>query len=200
VDNVLSDRTSLGRRVAVQPRNATLGLQLPAAHRFVPLMDHVNIPVRSLIDATVGRAKVTSSRVRFRRTRRSRQSGLFWGGRFQIRQARRGRSRGITELRLKGGSFKRCGSSTASRRASAALGTRRSRRTVRRLRGRARGRFRTYGRRSSATVRGTTWITADRCDGTLTRVTRGKVAVRDFRRRRTIIVRAGKSYLARAVR
>ncbi len=46
-------------------------------------------------------------------------------------------------------------------------------------------------------VRGTKWTTTDRCDGTLTTVTRGKVAVRDFRRKKTIIVKAGKSYLAK---
>jgi hypothetical protein len=46
-------------------------------------------------------------------------------------------------------------------------------------------------------VRGTVWITADRCDGTLTTVRRGRVTVRDFRRRRNVVVRAGKSYLAR---
>ena len=74
----------------------------------------------------------------------------------------------------------------------------RSRRLIRRLRARGRGRFRTRGRYSSATVRGTTWTIADRCDGTLTSVRSGTVAVRDFRRRRTIIVRAGKAYLARA--
>jgi hypothetical protein len=44
------------------------------------------------------------------------------------------------------------------------------------------------------------WLTADRCDGTVTRVTRGRVAVRDFRRKRTILLRAGKSYLAKARR
>jgi hypothetical protein len=38
----------------------------------------------------------------------------------------------------------------------------------------------------------------DRCDGTLTTVQRGRVAVRDFRRRKTVVVRAGKRYLARA--
>jgi hypothetical protein len=38
----------------------------------------------------------------------------------------------------------------------------------------------------------------DRCDGTLTRVRRGRVDVRDFTRRRTIRLRAGRSYLARA--
>jgi hypothetical protein len=40
----------------------------------------------------------------------------------------------------------------------------------------------------------------DRCDGTLTRVRRGTVVVRDFRRRKSIVVHAGHSYLARAVR
>jgi hypothetical protein len=49
-------------------------------------------------------------------------------------------------------------------------------------------------------VRGTRWETIDRCDGTLTKVTRGRVAVRDFRRKKTVIVRAGKSYLAKARR
>jgi hypothetical protein len=38
----------------------------------------------------------------------------------------------------------------------------------------------------------------DRCDGTLTKVKRGKVAVRDFRRNKTIILTRGKRYLARA--
>ena len=99
---------------------------------------------------------------------------------------------------MKGASFDSClpGRRRASDKASAAL----SRRTIRRLRARARGRFRTRGRNSTATVRGTIWITADRCDGTLTKVKRGKVVVRDFRRQRTIPVRAGKSYLARAPR
>ena len=66
------------------------------------------------------------------------------------------------------------------------------------MRGNASGRYRTSGRYSAATVRGTIWDTIDRCDGTLTKVTRGTVVVRDFRKRRNITVRAGKSYLARA--
>jgi hypothetical protein len=49
-------------------------------------------------------------------------------------------------------------------------------------------------------VRGTVWVTTDRCDGTLTKVSRGRVAVRDFRRKKTVLVKAGKSYLARAPR
>jgi ferric-dicitrate binding protein FerR (iron transport regulator) len=47
-------------------------------------------------------------------------------------------------------------------------------------------------------VRGTKWLVQDRCDGTLTRVLRGFVRVRDFRARKNVNVRAGQSYLAKA--
>lgn len=52
------------------------------------------------------------------------------------------------------------------------------------------GRFRTRGANSIATARGTAWLTEDRCDGTLTRVTEGSVEVRTASGRR-VIVRAG---------
>jgi hypothetical protein len=68
------------------------------------------------------------------------------------------------------------------------------------VRSRTSGRFSARGRYSAGTSRGTVWTTADRCDGTLTTVKRGKVAVRDFRRKKTVIVKAGKSYLAKAPR
>jgi hypothetical protein len=47
-------------------------------------------------------------------------------------------------------------------------------------------------------VRGTVWLVEDRCDETLTKVKQGAVVVRDFRRRRNVLVRAGDRYLARA--
>jgi ferric-dicitrate binding protein FerR (iron transport regulator) len=43
-------------------------------------------------------------------------------------------------------------------------------------------------------------LTQDRCDGTLTTVKRGTVSVRDFKRRKTVSVQAGQSYLARAAK
>jgi hypothetical protein len=66
--------------------------------------------------------------------------------------------------------------------------------------GSGKGKFRTSGKYSSATVRGTIWLVQDRCDGTLTTVTRGTVQVADFRRHTTVAVKAGHSYLARAQR
>ena len=60
------------------------------------------------------------------------------------------------------------------------------------------GKFRTKGRYAAATTRGTLWSVADRCDGTLTHVSKDSVTVNDFVRHKTIILRAGHSYLAKA--
>jgi ferric-dicitrate binding protein FerR (iron transport regulator) len=57
--------------------------------------------------------------------------------------------------------------------------------------------FRTEGVFSSATVRGTKWLTEDRCGSTLTDVRKGRVALRGFEKRKTVIVRAGKQYVAK---
>ena len=68
---------------------------------------------------------------------------------------------------------------------------------TRKLWGDGSGSFRTRGQYSAATVRGTQWLAKDTCAGTLTRVAHGLVAVRDDVRHRTVLVRGGKSYLAR---
>ena len=67
----------------------------------------------------------------------------------------------------------------------------------RKLWGDGKGKFRTRGRYSSATVRGTIWLVQDTCEGTLTRVRQGVVSVRDSARGKTVLVRAGRSYLAK---
>ena len=171
-------------RIAV-PASGTAGASQKGV-RFVPLTDARQVPVGSVLDTRKGTVRVESAR----NPAGAKQAGRFTAGVFQVLQSRARRTKGLTELRLKGSSFKLCRASVRGARISGA-------RTIRRLRSNARGRFRTRGRHSAATVRGTKWTTTDRCDGTLTTVTRGRVAVRDFRRRKTIIVKAGKSYLAK---
>ena len=156
---------------------------------FVPLTEARQVPVGSFLDTRKGTVRLQSARDRLG----TRQTGTFLNGLFQVRQSRKRRLKGRTDLNLKGGSFRRC-RTVGKGKPTAAL----SRRQIRRLRANARGRFRTGGRNSSATVRGTIWDIADRCDGTLTKVRRGSVVVRDFRRKRNVVLRAGKSYLARA--
>ena len=54
-----------------------------------------------------------------------------------------------------------------------------------------------FGRYASATVRGTTWLVQDTCTSTLTRVKKGTVAVNDFVKHKTVLLRAPRSYTAR---
>ena len=177
--------------VVVVAVSGEVTIELPGTGRFVPLSEVSEIPVGSVIDARHGTVRLTSARDSAGHT----QSGDFSGGIFKVRQSRKRSERGLTDLLLMGGSFNRCGSARGKR-AGASL----SRRAIRRLRANAQGRFRTSGRNSSATVRGTRWEIIDRCDGTLTKVTRGSVVVRDFRKKKNVVLKAGKSYLARARR
>ena len=158
---------------------------------FIPLAKARNLPVGSFLDTRKGAVRLKTAR----NSKGAVQSGVFTAGVFKVVQSRKKRAKGLTTLKLKGSSFKRCSSSRRS--SVGAQAAARSRRTVRRVRGNAKGRFRTQGKYSSATVRGTKWLVSDRCDGTLTKVSRGKVAVRDFRRHKTILLRSGKRYLAR---
>ena len=120
------------------------------------------------------------------------QTGRFGGGAFKVRQGRRG----YIDLYLRG---KPCPRRAKDRAASGFCHRQRiAPRQGRRLFGRDRGgRFRTHGRNSHATVRGTRWMVEDRCNGTLTRVSEGAVVVRDFAKKKRVLVKAGHSYLAR---
>ena len=194
VDSSGKSRPKLGRTASVRPRKGVVDMSPTRITRFVPLRDLVNLPVASEIDASNGEVTLQSAKTKGRP-----QTATLTGGMFQVLQSRRRSARGLTDLVLKGGSFRNCSTASAAyRRAGAAQRRRLRKRVVRRLRSNARGRFRTRGRYSAATVRGTRYEVIDRCDGTLTKVRSGRVAVRDVRRKKTVIVRAGKSYLARA--
>ena len=92
-------------------------------------------------------------------------------------------------------------------RAADGLQDRRARRSAaakkvktRKLWGKGKGAFRTSGKYSAATVRGTTWLVQDTCTSTLTRVTEGVVTVRDNVKKKNVVVRAGKRYTAKPKR
>jgi len=138
--------------------------------RFVALTEPRPISVGSTIDTTRGTIRLTTAT-----SKRGRyQSGKFQGGVFQVLQRRS--QRGLAELRLIDK-----GSAICRRSRKGQLTSSLSRAILRLLHSDAHGRFRTRGRWSAATVRGTKWTTEDRCDGTLTIVSRGTVIVRDFR-------------------
>jgi hypothetical protein len=163
---------------------------------FKRLLGAETIPVGATLDTAHGRVKVRSAADT---KAKKLQSGQFFRGRFSIRQARiKKRSKKlITELRLTGSSFKNACKVKAKASISAKK-KKKSKKRVRRLFGNAKGSFRTTGRNAAATVRGTRWSVQDRCDGTLVTVQRGRVEVRDKVKRKTVIVRTGHTYLARA--
>jgi streptogramin lyase len=142
------------------------------------------IPYRSNVDVTNGTLDLSTE---------TGQLTVFGGGgltsKFQLVRAS-AKELPLVDLRLIGGNFSACGSRTLA-------GQEKKRKPIRRLWGKGKGRFRTKGRFSSASVRGTTWLTEDRCDGTLTLVRQGVVSVYDQVKKKTITVRAGRSYLAK---
>jgi hypothetical protein len=186
-----------GKTVIVKPGKGRVRIRRPASPIFEPLDDAAVVPVGSIVDATAGRVQLVSAMSDHGGV----QAGRFWGSKFEVRQ--RGT---MTTLILRGGDFSVCRRPARRVRRTTSAGVLANasyvrRDGVRRLWGRdSGGHFRTFGRHSQATVRGTRWLTADRCDGTLTRVAEGAVSVRDRVRHRTVLVRAGHAYLARVQR
>lgn len=118
----------------------------------------------------------------------------FYGGRFDVTEL--GGAKPVLVMRLVGGSIKqKCGTGS---RAASGVASQEKTKPIRRLWGKGKGRFRTRGRYSSGTVRGTNWLTTDYCDGTETRVVAGIVLVRDFVKKKSLLVKAGTSYFAKA--
>lgn len=184
----IQPRPVLGSSVNVAPVSGIALVRTPGSAHSRRLLAGRTIPLGSFVDARRGKVLVRAANSRRGRL----QPGQFSFGAFTIRQIL-GRAP-LTELRTQGGSFVGCAAAaTSSPLAGASV-----RRRPRRLWGNARGRFRTRGRYAAATVRGTIWLTIDRCDGTLVIVKQGVVSVSDLVAHRTVRVSAGHSYFAHA--
>jgi hypothetical protein len=180
----------LGDTVVVAPVAGTIRIRLPGAGGYVTLAAGDDIPVGTIVDTRVGTVKLTSA-VDANTT----QSGQFDGAKFEVRQAPT--AGGMTDLVLRGANFKNCPRTTGYAEIHAAAA--KSKLPKRRLWSRDKGgRFRTHGRNSVATVRGTVWSTTDTCAGTRTTVREGSVAILDRGLGKTVVVRPGRSYLARS--
>jgi hypothetical protein len=170
---------------------------------FIPLTQARQVPIGSEIDARRGTLKLVVASTKKHHTMQARLTGSV----FSLSQARSGLHKGLTTFALKERAFAGAPSyaSCTARKASIARAgpdaqlAKLSPKVLQTLKASDHGgKFRTKGRYSAATVRGTDWWTAERCDGTLTIVKRGSVSVFDDRTRKTIIVKAGHSYLAKA--
>jgi hypothetical protein len=168
-----------GESAGIMPAGGEVRVKLPGSDTFIDLADAASIPMGATLDATEGAVALTTTA-----PGGGTQTATFKEGAFSVTQ-----SGDMAVLRLEGGDFSACGGGA---RAAAYKG-----KPKRRIWGSGKGRFRTRGRYSAATVRGTVWLTEDRCDGTLTVVRRGVVAVWDRSKGKRVLVRAGERYLAK---
>jgi hypothetical protein len=192
----------IGLTAGARPVSGTVKIKLPpgttlgkarklgltgAAKGFVKLRSAKSIPLGSILDTSHGTVRLVAAAGRnFTQTKF--QAGNFNGGQFRLTQ---GRKNPLTTVSMMGGGLASCKTKVPK-------GGSAARKRKRRIFGNARGRFRTRGRHSSATVRGTKWSMTDTCAGTLTVVTKGSVTVRDFTLRKTRVVKKGHRYFARA--
>jgi hypothetical protein len=165
---------------------------LTKGRAFIPLTEARQIPVGSVLETTHGVVGITTATTASRKGKL--QTGDFGAGIFKLLQGRR--QRGLTDLDIidNHSASQVCATVGKARIASRHL----SSKTLGRLDASGHGNFTARGQYSAATVRGTVWSVQNQCDGTLTHVKRGVVSVRDFRRRKTLTLFTGESYLARA--
>jgi Ca2+-binding RTX toxin-like protein len=180
-------RLTVGRSALVRAVRREFGLRLPVGQRFYELEDPVKIPIGSTIDAREGEIWLGTAK----NSTGARQEISASRGVFKVRQ--QSGKRPVTELRLVG-SLAACGRSATVRRVPKdqpvpRLATRVDKRKP--------GRYRVRGRYSIGAATGTAWVTEERCEGTFTRVRSSVVRVRDLERKRTQVLHAGESYLAR---
>ena len=169
-----------------------------AGRGFVRLTGAQQIPIGSEINSLDGSLTLVTATGQKRET----QSGTFRGAIFKLSQTTAGASKGLVTLSLVESAFKGAptyASCNSKRKVGDASAAAVNRRVLQLLRASAHGKFRTRGRYSAATVLGTIWTVADRCDGTLTHDITDSVSVTDFVRRKTIVLHAGQSYLARGL-
>jgi len=195
-DDDVPDTTTkpkLGKTLVLMTKNGKVKYKKPG-HRggYVALGPDGQLPVGTTVDARNGHVLLTTALDASGAV----QTGEFWGGQFRVDQA--AGNRGVVDLVLIGGNFRQsCKVAKPAARRAATVSRRRTK-AIRSLWGSDRhGKFRTRGRDSVATVRGTKWLTQDSCAGTTTKVSAGAVDVTDLRTKRTVLVKAGRSYLVR---
>jgi CSLREA domain-containing protein len=161
-----------GETVNVSESRGRVRIKIPGSDEFFELEDAQQVPIGSTFDTSKGRVNLIAA---------GQQKSWFYQGVFKLGQGKGARP--LSTLTLTGRLA--CGKS-----ANAAA------RRKRRLWGDGKGKFRTKGRHSAATVVGTKWLVEDRCNGTLTRVVKGRVRVRAGRR--TVVLTKGEKFFARA--
>jgi hypothetical protein len=174
----------VGKQVNALPKSGTVKIKLPGTNKFVVLSEDEQIPVNTIVDTRKGRITLVAAANKSGGT----ATADFYDGLFRLTQTKGNKP--ITVLTL----VEKLTGCKAKGKASIA----KKKVKKRRLWGDGKGRFQTKGKHSAATVVGTKWMVQDTCSSTLTKVARGIVSVRDFAKKKTVKVKAGHKYVARA--
>jgi hypothetical protein len=176
---------TLGQSVVAEAAAGTVLVKEEGETEFHPIDEAEEIAANSTFDTTEGTVSIEASG-----GDGESYSGDFHGGTFQVIQSANGK--GMTKIALRGGDFSACDSQVNARANASGRHL-----VLRKLWGKDHGgRFKTSGRGSVATVRGTVWYTADSCDGTLTKVSKGAVMVHERGSGRSKLLHKGESFFA----
>jgi predicted outer membrane repeat protein len=172
----------VGQVINAVPAQGDVKVKFPGDKHFHRLREGEQLPNGTVVDTRNGRITLFAAA----NTSGGLAKADFFDGLFKVAQSKG--KKPLTTLTLTEKlSCKGKGKASAAKK----------KKKKRRLWGDGKGKFRTKGSFSSATVRGTKWLVEDRCTSTLTRVARGKVAVKDFVKHKTVLVKAGKRYIAK---
>jgi hypothetical protein len=162
---------------------------------FVPLKGVASVPVGSTVDARKGELSMQSAANGYAPASRGarRTDVRIRAGIFAIKQARRkAHAKKSASISTDVGLITPTGAAAACAASSSAKGVVRSLSVV------AKGVFRTLGGAATATARSATFVTTDRCDGTLTQVGKGNVSLAVKGRTKPVTVRGGSAYFVKA--
>jgi len=174
----------VGKIVNAEPEGGTVRFKLPNGKKFHKLTEGEQLPVGTIVDTRRGRIGLIAAANK----KGGRSNADFYDGVFKLGQTKGKKPTTVLTLTEKLTGCKATGKASAAAK----------KKKKRRLWGDGKGRFQTKGKRSAATVVGTKWLVEDSCDSTLTRVARGRVKVRDFVKHKTVFVKKGHRYIARA--
>ncbi|MDA0164689.1 Ig-like domain-containing protein [Solirubrobacter ginsenosidimutans] len=162
--------------VDITPVSGTVLIKLPGSKVFVKLSPSL-IKNGAEVDARKGVVEITRS-----------DGGVakFYDGIFKLSH-----SGGFTVLTL----TEKLTGCPKPKKSSASAAAKKPK--TRKLWGDGKGKFRTKGQYSAATVRGTKWLVTDTCTTTVTKVATGVVEVQDFAKKKKVLIKKGKSYTAR---
>ena len=165
-----------GKSANIEPVSGTVTVQCPG-QGLKQLTSPDQIKLGCVVNATTGVVSLTTAD-----GNGGTQTGDFWAGQFTVGQENATLPKSLTSAAKK--KKKVLFTTLLVRPNLSCTGTKGKLIAARRRRGghlwgHAKGSFRTKGRHAAATIRGTTWLVEERCDGTLVKVRQGTVLVHD---------------------